>query len=89
MHLVLGEEQAQRGFVRAQPLLDLGNGEAFASWAALMQAKIALGVKFAVMAEHADLVVTDKDDPAIPVLELRKPCDELFRHLRLYPRVSP
>jgi hypothetical protein len=34
------------------------------------------------MAEHADLVVADKDDPAVTVLEFRNFCDEFFRHLR-------
>src|SRR3984957_16486801 len=81
VHLVFGEEQAHRGLVRAQPLLDLGDGQAFACRAALVQAEIAVGVEFALMAEHADLIVADKDDPPIAIIEFRKLCDEFFRHL--------
>src|SRR5579864_6821421 len=81
VHLVFREEQAHRGLVGAQPLLDLGDGQALAGRAALVQAEIAVGVEFALVAEHADLVVTDKDDPPIAVLEFRKLCDEFFRHL--------
>src|ERR1700686_4533284 len=82
VHLVFGEEQPHRGLVGTQPLLDLGDGQALAGRAALVQAEIAVGVEFALMAEHADLVVANEDDAAISVLELRKLCDELFRHLR-------
>src|SRR6202051_2158286 len=81
VHLVFGEEQAHRSLVGAQPLLDLGDGQAFAGRPALVQAEIAVGVKFALMAEHADLVVTDENDPPVAVLEFRKLCDEFFRHL--------
>src|SRR5580698_1943298 len=81
VHLVFGEEQSHRGLVGAQPLLDLGDGQAFAGRAALVQAEIAVGVEFALVAEHADLVVTDEDDPPVAVLEFRKLCDEFFRHL--------
>src|SRR5580704_2088112 len=81
VHLVFGEEQAHRGLVGAQPLLDLGDGQALAGRAALVQAEIAVGVEFALVPEHADLVVAHKDDPPIAVLEFRKLCDELFRHL--------
>src|SRR6202035_4372144 len=81
VHLVFGEEQAHRSLVGTQPLLDLGDGQAFAGRAALVQAEIAVGVEFALVAEHADLVVADKDDPPIAVLELRKLCDEFFRHM--------
>src|SRR5580693_7551440 len=81
VHLVFGEEQSHRGLVGAQPLLDLGDGQAFAGRAALMQAEIAVGVEFALVAEHADLVVADEDDPPIAVLEFRKLCDEFFRHM--------
>src|SRR5580693_1473979 len=81
VHLVFGEEQAHRSLVGAQPLLDLGDGQAFAGRAALMQAEIRVGVEFALVAEHADLVVADKDDAAIAVLEFRKFRDEFFRHL--------
>src|SRR5580704_2575696 len=69
VHLVFGEEQAHRGLVGPQPLLDLGNGQAFAGRAALMQAEIAVGVDFALVAEHANLVVADEDDTPVPILE--------------------
>src|SRR5580704_14174528 len=81
VHLVFGEEQAHRGLVGAQPLLDLGDGQAFTGRAALVQAEIAVGVEFALVAEHADLVVADKDDPPIAILEFRKLRDEFFRHM--------
>src|SRR5580658_6293566 len=81
VHLVFGEEQAHRGLVGAQPLLDLGDGQAFAGRAALEQAEIAVGEEFALVAEHADLVVADEDDPPVAILEFRKLCDEFFRHL--------
>src|ERR1700719_1776024 len=81
VHLVFGEEQAHRGLVGAQPLLDLGDGQAFAGRAALVQAEIAVGEEFALVAEHADLIVADEDDPPVAVLEFRKLCDEFFRHL--------
>src|SRR3984957_18601297 len=81
VHLVFGEEQAHRGLVGAQPLLDLGDGQSFAGRAALVQAEIAVGVEFALMAERADLIVADKDDPPIAIIEFRKLCDEFFRHL--------
>src|ERR1700724_2746919 len=81
VHLVFGEEQAHRGLVGTQPLFDLGDGQAFAGRAALVQAEIAVGVKFALVAEHADLVVADEHDPPVAVLEFRKLCDEFFRHM--------
>src|SRR5262249_45479167 len=45
---------------RPQPLLDPGNGQALASRAALMQAEIAIGVEFAGVPEHADLISPTK-----------------------------
>src|ERR1700739_3824493 len=81
VHLVFGEEQAHRGLVGTQPLLDLGDGQAFAGRAALVQAEIAVGVEFAFVAEHADLIVADEHDPPVAILEFRKLCDEFFRHL--------
>src|SRR5580704_10114302 len=81
VHLVFGEEQAHRGLVGAKPLLDLGDGQALAGRAALVQAEIAVGVEFAFVAEHADLVVADEHDPPVAILEFRKLCDEFFRHL--------
>src|ERR1700686_1407738 len=81
VHLVFGEEQAHRGLVGAQPLLDLGDGQPFAGRAALVQAEIAVGVELAFVAEHADLVIADKDDPPVAVLEFRKLCDKFFRHM--------
>ena len=69
-----------RGLVRAQALFDLGDGQAFAGGAALVQAEIAVGEEFALVPEHADLVVPDEDDAAIAVLEFRELTDELFGH---------
>src|SRR6202161_255516 len=89
VHLVFREEQAHRGLVGAQPLLDLGDGQALAGRAALVQAEIAIGVEFALVAEHADLIVADEDDPPIAVLEFRKLCDEFFRHLPFTSTFSP
>jgi hypothetical protein len=68
MHLVFGEEQAHRGLVGPQPLFHLGDGESFASRTALVQAEIAVGVKLALVPEHADLVVADEDDRRSPSL---------------------
>src|SRR5262252_659833 len=82
VHLVFRKIQTHRGLVRAQPLLDPGDGQALASRAALMQAEITVGVKFASVAEDADLVVADKDDAAVAVLEFGKFCDEFFGHER-------
>src|SRR4029079_3557443 len=80
MHLGVGEIESFGRLVRAQPLFDLGNGQAFAGRAALMQAVIRVGVEFALVFEHPDFIVADKDDAAIAVLELRELTDELFSH---------
>jgi hypothetical protein len=47
-----------------------------------MQAEIAVGVEFAVVPEHADLVVADKDNAAVAILEFGKSRDEFFGHKR-------
>src|SRR5579864_5354295 len=78
VHFVFREKQAQRRLVGAKPLLDLGDRQAFARRAALMQAEIAVGVKLALVLENADLVVADENNPALAVLHLRKLCDEFF-----------
>src|ERR1700759_1583096 len=52
IHLGLGEVEALRCLVGAKPLLDLGDGQAFAGGAALVQAEIAVGVVFALVAKH-------------------------------------
>src|SRR5689334_7227701 len=44
IHVLLGEVQSLRGLVGTQPLLDLGNGQAFAGRSALVQAEVAVGV---------------------------------------------
>src|SRR5580704_5964576 len=82
VHFVFREEQAHRRLVGAKPLLDLGDGQTFASRAALVQAEITVSVKLAIVLEHADLVVADEDDPALAVLHFRKLCDKFFRHMR-------
>src|ERR1051326_2165970 len=69
IHVLLGEVQALRGLVGAQPLLDLGDGQSFAGGAALVQAEIAVGVILAFVPEHADLVVADEHDTAVAVGE--------------------
>ena len=74
------KNRALGGLVRPQPLFDLGDGQAFAGRAALVQAVIAVGVEFALVPEHADFVVADEDDAAVAVLEFRKLTDELFGH---------
>src|SRR5579862_8478006 len=78
VHFVFGEEQAHRGLVGAQPLLDLGDGQALAGRAALVQAEIRVSVEFAFVLEDADLVIADEDDAPIAVLEFGKFRDELF-----------
>jgi hypothetical protein len=54
-----------------------------------MEAKIAVGVKLALVLEDADFVVADEHDPPIAILEFRKFCDEFFRHMRYCPRAAP
>src|SRR5580692_9108224 len=88
MHLILGEVEAHRGLVRTQPFLDLGDGQAFAGRTALMQAEIAVGVELAFMPEHADLVVTDKNNAAVAVFHFGEFCDEFLGH-PIRPRVLP
>src|SRR5204863_4239856 len=61
-------------------LLDLGDGEALAGRATLMQAEIAVGVELALVAEHADLVLAGENDAAIAVLELGDLTDVLLGH---------
>src|SRR5271166_3803512 len=68
VHLAVREEQPHGGLVRAKPLLDFGNGKPFAGRPALMQAKITVGVELALVPKHADLVVADKNDPALSIL---------------------
>src|SRR5215472_2690747 len=88
VHLGVREIHAHRGLVGAQPLLDLGDGQALAGRAALVQAEIAVGVELALVPEHADLVVADEHDAAVAVLELRKLCHEFFGHFVHYPRFT-
>src|SRR5262249_22091418 len=68
---VFRERKSPRALVRAQPLVHLGDGQAFAGGAALVEAEIAVGVEFADVPDHADLIVADKDDAAVTILELR------------------
>jgi hypothetical protein len=78
----LGEVEPHRGLVRPQPLLDARDGEPLAGRPALVQTEIRVGVERAIMAEHADLVVADKDNAALSILEVGKLGDEFFRHRR-------
>src|SRR6516165_2647761 len=80
IHVGLGEIKTHRGLVRPQPLLDARDGEPLAGRSALVQTEIRIGVKRALVAEHADLVVADKNDAALSVLEVGKFGDEFFRH---------
>src|ERR1019366_9441783 len=80
MHLGVREVEPARGLVRHDPLFDLGDGQALAGRSALMQAEIAVGVELPLVPEHTDLVVADKNDAAVAVLELRKLTDELLGH---------
>src|SRR5690349_13251316 len=82
VHLGFGEVETHRGLVRPQPLLDPGDSQALASRAALMQTEITVGIKFAGVPEHPDLVVADKDDAAVAVLEFGELRDEFFGHKR-------
>src|SRR5262249_38309528 len=82
VHFVFREIETHRGLVGAQPLIDLGDGQAFAGGTALVQAEIAVGVEFAGMPEYADLIVADKDDAAVTILELRELGDEFLGHMR-------
>src|SRR5262249_57511173 len=70
MHFAVREVEPLRGLVGQQPLLDLGDGEALAGGAALVQAEIAVGVELTLVPEYADLVVSGEDDSAVAVLEL-------------------
>jgi hypothetical protein len=45
-----------------------------------MQAEIAVGVILSLMPEHTDLVVTNENDAAVAVLELRGLSNELLGH---------
>src|SRR5450432_912812 len=76
MHLGLREVEPARGLVRHDPLFDLGDGQALAGRSALMQAEIAVGEELSLVPEHADLVVADKNNAAVAVLELRNLTDE-------------
>src|SRR5262245_14219705 len=80
VHLGLREVETLRGHVGTQPLLDLGDGEALAGRAALVQAEIAVGVELAFVPEHPDLVLTGENDSAVAVLELRDFTDVLLGH---------
>src|SRR5262249_10113448 len=52
MHFAVREVEPLRGLVRQQPLLDLGDGEALARGAALVQAEIAVGVELTLVSEY-------------------------------------
>src|ERR1700730_17510905 len=78
IHVGRGEVEPHRGLVRPQPLLDARDGEPFAGRPTLVQTEIRVGVERAIVAEHADLIVADKDDAALSVLEGGKPGDEFF-----------
>src|SRR5215475_2982194 len=70
MHLVVGEIEPARRLVGHDPLFHLGDDQAFAGRAALVQADIAVGVELAVVLEHADFAIADEDDAAVAVVDL-------------------
>ena len=85
MHFGLGKVESLRGLVGQQPFLDLGDGEALARRAALVQAEIAVGVELPLVSEYADLVVSSEDDSAVAVLELSGLSDVLLGHAAMPP----
>src|SRR5689334_9105696 len=80
VRLGVGEVEALRGLVGQDPLFDLGDDQALAGRAALVQAVIAVGVELAAVLEHADLGVADEHDAAVAVLELGCLANELLGH---------
>src|SRR5262249_16348990 len=76
--LGVGKVKALRGLVGHDPLFHLGDDQALAGRAALVQAVIAVGVEFAAVLEHTDLGVADEHDAAIAVLELGCLANELL-----------
>src|SRR5262245_51613364 len=80
VRLGVGEVEALRGLVGHDPLFDLGDDQALAGRAALMQAVIAVGVELAAVPEHADLGIAHEHDAAVAVLELGCLANELLGH---------
>src|SRR4051794_24089190 len=80
MEFCVGEIEAARSLVGHDPLFDLGNGQALAGRAALMQAEIAVGVVFALFLEYPDFVLAKKHDPALAILDFRRFTNELLSH---------
>src|SRR5262245_40540763 len=80
VRLGVGEVHALRGLVGHDPLFDLGDDQALAGRAALVEAVVAVGVKFAAVLEHADLGVADEYNAANAVLELGCLANDLFSH---------
>src|SRR5712671_4929423 len=85
MTLAVGEIQPARRLVGQDALFDLGDDQTLAGGPALVNAKIAVGVELSVVPEHADLVIAEKNDAAVAVLELRSLADEFFRHPSVFP----
>src|SRR5262249_24839629 len=80
VRLGVGEVESLRGLVRRNALFDLGDDQALAGRAALVQAVIAVGVELAAVPEHADLCIADEYDAAVAVLELGCLANELLGH---------
>ena len=72
-------EKWLRGFVRRNRSSTLAR-QAFAGRAALMQAEITVGVELALVAEYTDLLLANKHDPAIAILEFGDFGDKFFSH---------
>jgi hypothetical protein len=85
MHLGVGEEQPERCLVRAQPLLDLGDGQPLAGRPALMEAEVALSIELAAVAKDADFLIVDEHDLPITVLEFRTLSDKFLGHAHNLP----
>ena len=80
MEFRVGEIEPARGLVGHDLLFDLGDGEPLAGRPALVQAEIAIGVVFALLLEHADLVLAHEYDATVAILHFRRLCDELLGH---------
>src|SRR5215470_3069992 len=80
--LGFGEVEALGRLVRHQLLFNLGDDQALAGRAALMQAGVAVGVELAVVPEDADLDIAVKHDPAVAVLEFRRLANKFLGHIR-------
>src|SRR5262249_40479502 len=80
VHLGFREIEPARGLVGQDPLFHLGDDQAFAGRAALVQADIAVGVELALVLEDPDLALPDEDDAAVAVADFRSLTDKFLGH---------